>query len=171
MPSQKTAMLIDLNQLKNLPGGGLPGAPSGPRGVPTAAPSKPTSITNTGKKDTVAGYQCDIWEIISDAKKSDICFAEGITWVDVSSLGISSPELSFAAIATEANHFPLRVVGYNAAGAEDMRMEATKIEKKTLPDTDFVPPADYKVIDMAAMMQGLGGKPGAPGGLPVPPKH
>ena len=51
--------------------------------------------------------------------------------------------------------FPLRVVGKDKAGKESFRMETTAIEKKSLPDSMFAPPAGYKQFDMGAMMKGM----------------
>ena len=34
-------------------------------------------------------------------------------------------------------------------------MEVTGIEKKSLPDSMFTPPEDYKKFDMGGMMKGL----------------
>ena len=159
MHATKTAMVLDLDQLKNMQGqfygmaGGTPSAPAQPN-------APPPTFTNTGKKDTVAGYTCDIWTMTSsDGKKGDACLAEGITWVDLGAVGGFT---SLGVFASEANHFPLRFISYDAKGAEESRVEATKIEKKKLDDSAFVAPPDYKVMDMAAMMNGmLGGKPGA----------
>jgi hypothetical protein len=52
-------------------------------------------------------------------------------------------------------------------------MEATKIEKKKLDDALFAVPTDFQVVDLAALLGGLGGLPGGPpggfpGGVPGP---
>lgn len=63
--------------------------------------------------------------------------------------------------------FPLRVTSTNASGKQTFQMEATAVEKKSLPDSTFTPPADYQMFDMGAMMRGggmPGGMPGMPGG-------
>ncbi|MBX3203850.1 MAG: DUF4412 domain-containing protein [Labilithrix sp.] len=169
VPAQKTAMLLDLEKMKSLPKGQLPGLPNAPKGTP-ALPSSPPKIDKTGKKDVVAGYSCDVWNVTADGKKTEVCVAEGITWVDLGDLGWSSPELTLAAVATEANRFPLRAITFDAAGAEETRMEATKVDKKKLDDSRFVVPPDYRVIDMAAMMGGLNGLPGLPGNPNAAPK-
>lgn len=61
--------------------------------------------------------------------------------------------------------FPLRVVGHDAANKETFRMEVTSIEKQTLADDLFAPPAGYQKLDMG-MMQGMPG--GMPGGMRPP---
>jgi hypothetical protein len=166
---QKMAMVIDFEKMKAMKassGGPSLGGPKVPSSGPTGAPPK---IEKTSKKDTVAGYTCDIWNITdSDGKKAEICAAEGITWFDLSDIGWSSPELTAAAAISDLNHFPLRVVAYTAAGVEETRMEAQKIEKKKLDDTRFVVPADYKVMDLSAMMGGMMQPPGAPGAPGAP---
>jgi hypothetical protein len=70
--------------------------------------------------------------------------AENLTWIDMGDIGLQNPELALSAAATGGNHFPLRVITHDAAGKEQMRMEAQKVEKKKLDDARFVPPPDYK---------------------------
>ncbi len=156
MHARKQAMVIDLDKAKQsgLPGFGAPrtGAP----GAPSAPPEKP-NIEKTGKKDSVAGYSCEIWKIThKDGTHAEACLAEGIKWIDITDLGIHSPEMAAAAALTDLNHFPLRLVTFDAKNAETSRMEATKIDKRKLDDTQFAVPAGYAVVDMAAMLQGLG---------------
>jgi hypothetical protein len=139
---QKLAMPLDLT--KPIASPQIPGMPSAPKTAPTHAPSSPPKVDKTGKKDTVAGYTCEIWNITSDGKLSEVCMAENLTWIDMGDIGFQNPELALSAAATGGNHFPLRVITHDAAGKEQMRMEAQKVEKKKLDDTRFVPPADYK---------------------------
>jgi hypothetical protein len=156
--AQKKAMLIDFDKAKR-GASGLPGSKTAPGGL-TEVPS----IEKTGKKEVIAGYECENWKITSKSSRADMCVAEGIKWVDLSDLGMGSPEVALAAAATDANRFPLRVIAYDAKGAETSRMEATKIDKKTLDASRFVVPPDYQVIDMSAMLGGIG----APGGRGLP---
>jgi hypothetical protein len=72
----------------------------------------------------------------------------------------------------DGKHFPLRFVGYGNDGkTEESRVEVTKIDKKSLPDSEFTYPPTYKVIDLGQMLAGLGAMPGMPGGMPMPPHH
>ncbi len=64
--------------------------------------------------------------------------------------------------------FPLRVVT-TAGGKETFRLEATKVEKTSLPDSAFSAPADFR--NLSEMMRGMGmpgGIPGLPGGMKIP---
>lgn len=64
--------------------------------------------------------------------------------------------------------FPLRVITRGKNGKEDFRMETTAVEKKSLPDSLFQPPAGFQKLDMGGMMRGMG-MPGAmPPGMPPP---
>jgi hypothetical protein len=64
--------------------------------------------------------------------------------------------------------FPLRVVT-TAGGKESFRLEATNVEKASLPDSAFSAPADFR--NLSDMMRGMGmpgGIPGMPGGMKIP---
>jgi len=151
--SKKMAMVLDFEKMKDMKRGQtIPGLPPAPKGAPTGIPEKAPTVEKTGKKDTVAGYSCEIWNVTSEGKKSELCAAEGITWIDLGDLGVASPEVALAAVASEANRFPLRVITFDAKGAEELRMEATKVDKKKLDDARFNVPPDYKVVDMSALM-------------------
>jgi len=58
--------------------------------------------------------------------------AENLTWIDMGDVGFQSPGVALSALTTGGNHFPLRVITHDAAGKEEMRMEAQKVEKKKL---------------------------------------
>lgn len=47
--------------------------------------------------------------------------------------------------------FPLRVVAKDKSGKESFRMEATAIDKQSLPESLFSPPADYQAFQMGGM--------------------
>ena len=44
--------------------------------------------------------------------------------------------------------FPLRVISHDAKGKESYRMETTKIEPGSLPDSLFMPPEGYNKFQM-----------------------
>lgn len=143
-PALKKAVVIDFDKMK---AANVPGASTGPG---TKSNQPPPKVEKTGKKETIAGYDCEIWYVTpNNGPKSELCMADGITWIDLGDLGWSSPEMTIGAVATGANKFPLRI----ASG--DTKLEATKIEKKKLDDSRFVVPPDYQVIDVSAMMQNL----------------
>ncbi len=81
--------------------------------------------------------------------------------------GAPAPQGWEAAIAGKSV-FPLRVVTTNGA-KETFRMEATAVEKQTLPADTFSVPAGFN--NLSEMMRGMGmpgGIPGLPGGMKIP---
>jgi hypothetical protein len=163
---QKQVFVIDLNksgeQFKGFGGGGAPHAGGGGGGPP----KNPTKVTKTGKFDTVAGYKCENWDIASDHREGTACVAdEGASWFSIPMTGIPTEHLWMAELL-DGKHFPLRFIGYAHDGTtEENRIEVTKVEKKTLPATEFEYPPTYRVVDLAQMMAGLGA---LPGGIPLP---
>lgn len=60
--------------------------------------------------------------------------------------------------------FPMRVITTSTSGQPLSKLEVTAVDKKSLPDAEFQPPADCRKIDFGAMMQGMG----LPGGMHLP---
>jgi hypothetical protein len=170
LEEKKQVVLIDLDkageQLKNF-GSGMDHPPRDPR-EPHAAPSHaPPKVTKTGQKDTVAGYTCEIWDVVPDTgEKLSACVAnEGASWFRLPLTGIPT-EHAWALDLLDGKHFPLRGVAYDKSGAEKGRAEVTKIEKKALAAALFEIPAGYKVVDLQQMFASLGSL-GAMGGPPM----
>ncbi len=184
LDDKKQVIVLDLNKsaedLKSM----KPSAPH--HGGGGGPPPTPPKITKTGKIDTVAGYSCEIWSIESgDAKekgKAEVCIAEqGVSWFHIPMTGVPA-EYSFMSEMLDGKHFPLRMVMFDTANVEEGRVEVTKIDKKSLDASVFIPPPTYQQMDMAqavgAMMgggmgPGMGGRPGMPPGMgpgkkPVP---
>jgi hypothetical protein len=172
---EKMAIVFDLNrtgeQLK-----GFSGERTAAQGA--KAPSKPPpKVTKTGRKDKVAGYTCEDWEIASeDGTKVAICVAgRGFSWLKIPMLGAPA-EYAWMAELLDGSRVPLRAIMFEKDGREGGRVEVTKIEKKTVPPNAFEIPPGYPQMTLEQMiakaMSGLGGPggrmpPGAfPGGAP-----
>jgi hypothetical protein len=189
MDDQKQVIVFDLNQageqLKNVAARRPPSLGSG---KPTAPEEPPPTVTKTGVTDKVAGYSCENWDVAQDKRKvATVCVADqGASWFHLPITGMPT-EYAWSLELFDGKHFPLRAIGYGKDGAEEGRVEVTRIEKKPLAATLFDIPAGYRVIDLMTMLQaGLGGMmpPGAmmhPGGMrpgtypamgqPPPPNH
>jgi len=125
----------------------------------TAEPEKvPPKVTKTGHTDVVAGYSCEDWEIVSaKGERARVCVSnQGASWFELPTIGLP-PDQAWARELFDGHHLPLRFVGYDAAGAEDGRLEVSKIEKKALTDSLFEIPAGYRIMDMGEMMRGMMG--------------
>jgi outer membrane lipoprotein-sorting protein len=125
---------------------------SGPSGKTNTNPDT-SAITQSGKHETIAGYDCEDWTVNDPSgKKSEVCIAQGIAFFDVGSLrgGASASGSAIATQFREKKSFPLRSVEYDAAGKEQSRMEVTKIESKSLDDSRFATPAGYTKLTLPA---------------------
>jgi len=116
-------------------------------------------IQRTGKTETILGYKTD-QILITDKDTGTVTEL----WV-APNLGVfmglgnqgGSPFGGRKASASAAkweealkgkSGFPLRVVSHDAKGKDVFKMEATKIQPTSLPDSLFVPPEGYKKFTM-----------------------
>ena len=176
--SQKKAVVLDFDKAK---GGFKPpsmgGGPSGAGGPP----EDPPKIEKIGKKDTIAGYSCEVWKITSKTGHAEACLAEKLKWIDFTDLAIQSPAFAAIVAVSDFNHLPLRVVAFDDKNVEEGRMEVTKLDKKKIADTHFAVPPDFQIVELSQLLGGgFGGPPGAggPGGgrrpgfvPPAPPRR
>ena len=120
-------------------------------------------LTPTGKQETIAGYTCEHW-LMGDKQETDMCVAKGLGYFGMggqSGGGLGAlknlafgPKLLAEAAAhpewvkfLEGGAFPLKLTSMED-GKVTMNMEATRIEKKSLDDSLFTIPADYKELNM-----------------------
>jgi hypothetical protein len=97
----------------------------------------------TGRTEVIAGYTASEYKYTDEkGQVTDLWLAKGLgTFMypaaqnPMGGRGAPSPE--WEKIARDGNTFPLRVVGHNKNGDEISRMEVTKIEKTSLPDSLF----------------------------------
>ena len=120
------------------------------RGTPQANTSPDSvAIEKSGKHETIAGIDCEDWTAKAPSgKRSEVCIASGIAFFDLGSAKSGSSGGGLAQELRDKKLFPLRSVEYDAAGKELNRMEVTKVEKKSLEDSEFAVPKDYKEIAM-----------------------
>jgi hypothetical protein len=118
---------------------------SGASGATNTNPDT-AAIVQSGKHETIAGYDCEDFTATDAAgKKSEVCTAQGIAFFDIASLrnGAQAAGSSIGKQFRDKKSFPLKSVEYDATGKELSRMEVTKIEPKSIDDSRFATPADY----------------------------
>lgn len=164
-PQRKQVVQIDLeklgDQLKSL-------APSDK--TAQQAEARAPELKKTGTMSEVAGRRCEEWEVTdADGEKARLCIARDRTsWFALPTIGLPA-EHSWARELFDGAHLPLRAIDLDASGAEEGRIEVTKLEKKAIADATFEVPADFETIDLAAMLGGL--MAGAfPKGVKLPPQ-
>jgi hypothetical protein len=113
----------------------------------------------TGKKDVVAGYACDVYQLTeANGEKSEACLAKGIHFP-------RGPSTGGWLEALGDDVFPMRSDSRNPTDKSKFHMEVTKVEKKPLDDSLFAVPAGYKTESVEDAMKQLGGGKG-PGKRP-----
>lgn len=129
MVSAKQKSFMDLDFSK-------PGAPQANTSGDTA------TIDKSGKHETIAGIDCENWTAHDPSgKKSEVCIAQGIAFFDMGSMKGGTSTIGKE--MREKKLFPLRSVEYDAAGKEISRMQVTKVDKKSIDDSEFVVPKDF----------------------------
>jgi hypothetical protein len=128
------------------------------------------TLEKTGEKEKILGYTCE--KYLMKSKDGDM--AMWLTDQLGTFMGLGSnaqanafgggrrakgqTEQAWEKALAGKNMFPLRVVGLGTDGKETYRMDVTAIDKKSLPDSEFQPPADWKKFEMpnmGDMMRGM----------------
>jgi hypothetical protein len=129
------------------------------------APIDFPKVTSTGKTETIAGVTCEHW-LIGD--KMDMCVAKGLGYYGGGgSSGIldklknlalrdkikaqldANPEF---AKFVEGGAFPLKMTNIENGQSKTI-MEVTAVERKSLDDSLFTVPADYKKMGIPRMLE------------------
>jgi hypothetical protein len=116
-------------------------AAADPSGIPT--------ITRTARHETIAGQDCEAWEIRhTSGKRTDACIAEGLVGFDLGALMPGAGPFTGSATdeVRKRRLFPLRSVELDASGKETSRMEVTRIERKSIPASRFEVPKDFTYV-------------------------
>ncbi len=112
------------------------------------------SFVDTGKTEKVLGYTCKQYTNTANGITTRLWLTDQLGLFkglgsELNSSGMQAWEKALH--GKEA--FPLRVIGTtDATGKEKYHMEVTSVTKQTLPDSTFLPPADYKPLDIGGMM-------------------
>ncbi len=151
MDAQKKFIEMDLGSFNPAAAHGMP-MPAAPA-AGTAAPATPPKIDKTGKHETVAGHDCEDWTITdSNGHKAVVCMASDVGAFDFGGMEAASFVPSFLRGGFFGGPvFPLKAVELDEAGKETSRIEATRIERKSLDDATFAPPPGYTKLDLGNM--------------------
>ncbi|MFN0109191.1 MAG: DUF4412 domain-containing protein [Blastocatellia bacterium] len=126
------------------------------------------NATPTGKTETVAGHTCTHW-ILGDKQDTDACLAKGLGYFGGGGSNDVFDKLRNIAVgdktkaALQANPefmkfveggvFPLKLAVIEN-GQPRTIMEVTKVERKSLDDSVFAIPADFKKMEIPGMPMG-----------------
>ncbi|SMO36184.1 DUF4412 domain-containing protein [Fodinibius sediminis] len=112
-----------------------------------------SEMTKTGETRTVAGYDCEIWQVTnSSGDHLTMCMAEGLgTFMSPGNPMARQNAPAWAREIVTDGYMPLEVVEESGNGDRKVHMKANKIEEKSLDDALFEVPSGYR--DMSAMMK------------------
>jgi uncharacterized protein DUF4412 len=158
MPPQKQYMVMDMKKMgQGL--GGLLGMGKGNKdtGAGAGGTAAMPKITATGLKETIAGHECEYY-VMGDKAETEVCSAKGLGMFMMGQSPMGGGTAALAALAAMSTNpdavklfadgfFPLKVVNVKG-GKNEVVMEATRVEKKTLEASLFVPPPDYTEMKM-----------------------
>jgi len=112
-------------------------------------------LEKTGEKEKILGYTAEKYISTHKNEKTEMWLAEGLgSFMAMGSgngMGKKAAPKNWERALAGKDLFPLRVVGLDKSGKETFRMETTAINKQSLPDSLFVPPAGYQKFDMGGM--------------------
>jgi hypothetical protein len=114
------------------------------------------TVEVTGKTETILGYKCNQVLIKDKGAVTEAWLAEGLGAFMGLGQGGGGPfgggRKASAAKWEEAlkgkEGFPLRVISRDAKGKDIFKMEATKIDAGSVPDSQFAPPAGFQKFEM-----------------------
>ena len=111
-----------------------------------ATASSKAEITKTGRKETIAGYECEHWTITDAGEQYDACVAKGLGtfFQGESALARHGAPQWFEEL--KDGLFPLRVARANG----ETVLEVTRIERKPMDASLFAVPAGFRKVDMPA---------------------
>ncbi len=117
---------------------------------------KPTDFTfeKTNETEKILGYTCVKHLVKSKDGTSEIWATEQLGTY-LGGMGgqrdKNTPPPAWEKALIGKKFFPLRTVVFGKDNKEVVRMEATAVEKQSLPDSLFIPPAGYQKFEMPAM--------------------
>ena len=116
-------------------------------GAANATTPAPT-ITRTGRKEKIAGYECEHIIVAATQGSTDVCMARGLgPFLNASSVFGGGQMLPWQRALVADGAFPLKVT--RADGST--QLEVTKIERKPLSDALFTVPDSYTKMEMPAI--------------------
>ena len=119
-------------------------------------------LEKTGQKEKILGYDAEKYISTQDGTTTELWLASGLgSFMSFSQgnpmggRGKAQPAQEWERALAGKELFPLRVISKDKGGKESFKMEATAINKQSLPDSLFTPPAGYQKFDMGGMMKGM----------------
>jgi len=128
-------------------------------GAATASSAKNADAYKpTGRADTILGYHAEEYAGTDSDGYKEMWLASGLgSFRMTASQDKKVQPKSWEQFAENHDFFPLKIIGYKKKGdaTATYQLEVTKIEKGSQPDSLFVVPADYQLLDIGGMLGGI----------------
>ena len=115
------------------------------------------NVKMTGETKNINGYTCEKWTFNDDdGTTGEAWMTKGIGnfFFFSNPMGGRSDQPEWQKKLSNEGYFPMMVTTKNADGEVESTMEVTSIEKKSLDESLFTPPADYRKMEMPMMPHG-----------------
>jgi hypothetical protein len=112
--------------------------------IDAVAPKSGLVAKKTGEKDMVLGHECEMLAVIDGMSRRDICLATDLPplRINVGPAGGKGFEPAFG------QGFPLRISVVDVSNHPG-KLEATRIERRSVPDSDVTIHADWPKVPIA----------------------
>src|SRR5262249_44447817 len=105
-------------------------------------------VKKTGAADTVAGFPCEKWLLTEGVRKVEACVAKFIGYFPMAAIAATPRNVfGFTAELEKESLFALRAVAYDPSGSETIHAEATRVERKSIPESYFKVPANFRIVE------------------------
>jgi Domain of unknown function (DUF4412) len=114
------------------------------------------NIKMTGETKNINGYDCEKWTFKGDdGTNGEAWMTKGVrNFFFFNNPMNRGNEPDWQKKLTGEGYFPMLVITKDSDGNIDSKMEVTSVEKKSLDESLFNPPSDYRKMEMPNMMQG-----------------
>ncbi len=115
------------------------------------------AVKMTGETKDINGYKCEKWTFKDeDGTTGEAWMTKGIKnfFFFSNPMGGNDDQPEWQKKLTNEGYFPMMVITKDSDGNIDSKMEVTSIEKKSLSESLFNAPADYKKMPMPMMPHG-----------------
>ena len=147
MPEQKMYMVISMKSVMD-------------NANTNAAQDPKFKFEKTGVKEKILGYNCEKYLMTSSDTNMEMWMTEELgTYMGMANAmsggrggrGQAPQAQAWEKAIAGKSLFPMRMIGHDPKDKENFRWEAISVDKKSVSDSEFVPPADFQKFQMPGM--------------------
>jgi hypothetical protein len=105
-------------------------------------------FTQTGEKKDILGYTCEKWVYSDNTNQIEAWLTQELGSFMFFTNPMEGEVPEWQTRLEKGGYFPMDVIVKESAGGSDTRMQVIAVEKTSLNDDMFAPPAGYQKLDM-----------------------